>query len=164
DGSCGIADGERVRRLASRPGRRSARRRCRPSCRRGAGLVLRRGRAGRRLDSSRARTPKTPRRPRPQHPRTRGAARRDRRARAGAGAVPAAGTPVAALLGSADGPAARSLELVVVTSRLEPGLVRRVLERALAHRTVALVYVDAPTFAGRPSTPQAPLLQLQSAG
>jgi len=81
-----------------------------------------------------------------------------------AGAVPDARTPVAALLDSADGPAARSLELVVVTSRLEPGLVRRLLERALAHRTVALVYVDAPTFAGRLSTPQTALLQLQAAG
>lgn len=81
-----------------------------------------------------------------------------------AGAMPDAETPVSALLDSADGPAARSLELVVVTSRLEQGLVRRLLERALSHRPVALVHVDAPTFAGRLSTPQAALLQLQAAG
>ena len=81
-----------------------------------------------------------------------------------AGAEPDARTPAAMLLDSADGPAARSLELVVVTSRLEPGLVRRLLERALAHRPVALVHVDAPTFAGRPSSPQPALLQLQAAG
>jgi len=81
-----------------------------------------------------------------------------------AGAVPDAHTPVTALLDSADGPAARSLELVVVTSRIEPGLVRRLLERALSRRPVALVHVDAPTFAGRPSTPQPALLQLQAAG
>jgi uncharacterized protein (DUF58 family) len=81
-----------------------------------------------------------------------------------AGAMPDARTPVAALLDSADGPAARSLELVVVTSRLEPALVRRLLERAHAFRPVALVHIDAPTFAGRQSTPQAALLQLQAAG
>ena len=81
-----------------------------------------------------------------------------------AGAVPDARTPASALLDSAEGPAARSLELVVVTSCLEPALVRRLLDRALSHRPVALVYVDAPTFAGRPSTPQPALLQLQASG
>ena len=81
-----------------------------------------------------------------------------------AGAVADARTPAAALLDSADGPAARALELVVVTSRLEPGLVRRLLERSLARRPAALVHVDAPTFAGRPSTPHPELLQLQAAG
>ncbi|HUZ15665.1 MAG TPA: DUF58 domain-containing protein [Gaiellaceae bacterium] len=81
-----------------------------------------------------------------------------------AGAVPDARTPAAALLDSGDGPAARSLELVVVTSRLEPGLVRPLLARALSHRPVAVVHVDAPTFAGRPSTPHAELLQLRAVG
>jgi uncharacterized protein (DUF58 family) len=81
-----------------------------------------------------------------------------------AGAVADARTPASALLDSADGPAARALELVVVTSRPEPALVRRLLERALSRRPVALVHVDAPTFAGRPSTPQPVLLQLQAAG
>jgi uncharacterized protein (DUF58 family) len=81
-----------------------------------------------------------------------------------AGAVPDARTPVSALLGSADGPAARALELVVVTSRVEPPLVQLLLARAHSRRPVALVHVDAPTFAGRPSTPQPALLQLQAAG
>jgi uncharacterized protein (DUF58 family) len=81
-----------------------------------------------------------------------------------AAAMPDAPTPASALLDSADGPAARSLELVVVTSRPEPALVRRILDRALSRRPVSLVYVDAPTFAGRPSTPQPALLQLQAAG
>ncbi len=81
-----------------------------------------------------------------------------------AGAVPDARTPASALLDSAEGPAARSLELVVVTSCLEPALVRRLLDRALSRRPVALVYVDAPTYAGRPSTPQPALLQLQASG
>jgi uncharacterized protein (DUF58 family) len=81
-----------------------------------------------------------------------------------AGATADARTPASALLDSADGPAARSLELVVVTSRPEPALVRRLLERALSRRPVALVHVDAPTFAGRRSAPEPALLQLQAAG
>lgn len=81
-----------------------------------------------------------------------------------AGAVADAPTSAAALLDSADGPAARALELIVVTSRPEPALVRRLLDRSLARRPVALVHVDAPTFAGRPSVPQPALLQLQAAG
>ena len=81
-----------------------------------------------------------------------------------AGAVPDARMPASALLDSAEGPAVRSLELVVVTSCLEPPLVRRLLDRALSHRPVALVYVDAPTYAGRSSPPQPALLQLQASG
>ena len=59
---------------------------------------------------------------------------------------------------------ARSLELVVVTSRIEPGLVNRLLERALTRRAVALVHVDAASFAGRPRRPEPALLRLQAAG
>jgi uncharacterized protein (DUF58 family) len=81
-----------------------------------------------------------------------------------AGAMPDAKTQAAALLDSGAGPAARSLELVVVTSRLEPALVSRLLERALSRRPVALVHVDAATYAGRPPAPQAALLRLQAAG
>jgi uncharacterized protein (DUF58 family) len=81
-----------------------------------------------------------------------------------AGAMPDAQAQAAALLDSGAGPAARSLELVVVTSRLEPGLVSRLLERALSRRPVALVHVDAATYAGRPSQPQPALLRLQAAG
>ncbi|HEU5476316.1 MAG TPA: DUF58 domain-containing protein [Gaiellaceae bacterium] len=81
-----------------------------------------------------------------------------------AAAEPDAGAPAAALLQSAGGPASRSLELVVVTSRVEPALVSRLLERALTRRAVALVHVEAASFAGRPHRPEPNLLRLQAAG
>jgi uncharacterized protein (DUF58 family) len=81
-----------------------------------------------------------------------------------AAAEPDARTPAAALLESGVGPAARSLELVVVTSRIEPGLVNRLRERALSRRPVAVVHVDAGSFAGRPHRPEPGLLRLQAAG
>lgn len=81
-----------------------------------------------------------------------------------AGALPDAPTQAAGLLDSGAGPAARSLELVVVTSRLEPALISRLLERALSRRPVAIVHVDAATYVGRPSSPQPALLRLQAAG
>jgi uncharacterized protein (DUF58 family) len=81
-----------------------------------------------------------------------------------AAAEPDARTPAAALLDSGVGPAARSLELVVVTSRIEPALVSRLLERALTRRPVALVHVDAASFAGGPRRPEPALLRLQAAG
>ena len=61
-------------------------------------------------------------------------------------------------------PAARSLELVVVTSRVEPALVNRLLERALTRRAVALVHVEAASFVGRPNRAEPALLRLQAAG
>jgi uncharacterized protein (DUF58 family) len=81
-----------------------------------------------------------------------------------AAAEPDSSSPVAALLESGVGPAARSLELVVVTSRIEPALVDRLLERALTHRQVALVHVDAGSFLGRSRRPEPVLLRLQAAG
>ena len=81
-----------------------------------------------------------------------------------AAAEPDAHRPAAALLESGVSPVARSLELVVVTSRIEPGLVNRLLERALTRRAVALVHVDAASFAGRPRRPEPALLRLQAAG
>jgi uncharacterized protein (DUF58 family) len=81
-----------------------------------------------------------------------------------AAAEPDARSPLAALLRSADGPATRSLELVVVTSRVERSLVDRLLERALTRRPVALVHVEAASFAGRGSRPEPDLLRLQAAG
>ena len=81
-----------------------------------------------------------------------------------AAAEPDAPSPAAALLRSADGPAARSLELVVVTSQVERSLVDRLLERALTRRPVALVHVVAASFAGRPHRPDPDLLRLQAAG
>jgi uncharacterized protein (DUF58 family) len=81
-----------------------------------------------------------------------------------AAAEPDARGPAAGLLRSADGPAARSLELVVVTSRVEPSLVDRLLERALTRRPVALVHVEPESFLGRPRRPEPALLRLQAAG
>jgi uncharacterized protein (DUF58 family) len=81
-----------------------------------------------------------------------------------AAAEPDARSPAAALLRSADGPAARSLELVVVTSCVDRSLVDRLLDRALTRRPVALVHVEAASFAGRPHRPDPDLLRLQAAG
>ena len=81
-----------------------------------------------------------------------------------AAAEPDASRPAGALLESGVSPATRSLELVVVTSRIEPALVNRLLERALTRRAAALVHVDAGSFAGRPHRPEPALLRLQAAG
>ena len=81
-----------------------------------------------------------------------------------AAAEPDAPRPAATLLESGISPAARALELVVVTSRIEPGLVDRLLERAVTRRAVALVHVEAASFAGRPHRPEPSLLRLQAAG
>jgi uncharacterized protein (DUF58 family) len=70
----------------------------------------------------------------------------------------------AELLRSADTPAARSLELVVVTSRVERTLVDRLLERTLTRRPVALVHVEAESFVGAARRPVPELLRLQAAG
>lgn len=77
---------------------------------------------------------------------------------------PDARGPAAELLRSADAPAARSLELVVVTSRVQRTLVDRLLERALTRRPVAVVYVEAESFAGAERRPVPELLRLQAAG
>jgi uncharacterized protein (DUF58 family) len=81
-----------------------------------------------------------------------------------AAAEPDASLPAGALLESGVGPATRSLELVVVTSRIEPALVDRLLGRALTRRAAALVHVEAGSFAGRPHRPEPALLRLQAAG
>ena len=81
-----------------------------------------------------------------------------------AAAKPDARGSAAELLRSADAPAARSLELVVVTSRVERTLVDRLLERALTRRPVALVHVEAESFAGAARRPVPELLRLQAAG
>ena len=81
-----------------------------------------------------------------------------------AAAEPDAQAPAAALLQSADAPAARSLELVVVTSRIQRSLVARLLQRAATRRPVALVHVEPESFAGRPRRPDPELLRLQAAG
>ncbi|HEU5405054.1 MAG TPA: DUF58 domain-containing protein [Gaiellaceae bacterium] len=81
-----------------------------------------------------------------------------------AAAEPDAHRPVAGLLESGISPVARALELVVVTARIEPDLVNRLLERALTRRAVALVHVEAGSFAGRSRRPEPALLRLRAAG
>ena len=82
-----------------------------------------------------------------------------RRAREALAAAEAnARTPAFALLQSDGGIAARSLELVVVTSCVDVALVDRLVQRALSRRGASLVYVDTT---GRPE-PQ--LLRLQAVG
>jgi uncharacterized protein (DUF58 family) len=81
-----------------------------------------------------------------------------------AAAEPDAHGPAASLLESAEGPAARSLELVVVTSRLTASLVDGLLERVRTHRPASLVHVEAESFAGRERRPEPALLRLQAAG
>ena len=69
-------------------------------------------------------------------------------------AVEATGdTPVARLLAEEDSPAARALELVVVTARLEPALVDRLIQRALSRRKVSVVFVDPASFNGGRGAP-----------
>ena len=72
-----------------------------------------------------------------------------------AAAEPTATTPAFALLEGAGSPAARALELVVVTSRLDDALTNRLVQRALSRRGVSLVYLGAHDVR---------LLRLQSAG
>jgi uncharacterized protein (DUF58 family) len=81
-----------------------------------------------------------------------------------AAAEPDAQGPAASLLQSGEGPAVRSLELVVVTSRLERSLLDRLLERALTRRAAALVYVEPESFAGAGRGREPALLRLQAAG
>jgi uncharacterized protein (DUF58 family) len=73
-------------------------------------------------------------------------------------------TPLTALLSEEASPAARALELVVVTARIDVPLTERLVQRALSRRRVSLVYVDAPTFAGAPPTAEPSLLRLAGAG
>jgi uncharacterized protein (DUF58 family) len=77
---------------------------------------------------------------------------------------PTGRVPLAALLVDDSGPAARAFELALVTSRLDAALVDRVVHRSLAQRRVSVVYVDAPTFAGRRPSREPGLLRLQASG
>src|SRR6266550_7638944 len=73
-------------------------------------------------------------------------------------------SPVARLLAEEDSPAARALELVVVTSRLEPALVDRLVQRALSRRKVSVAFIDPASFNGAARRPEPALLRLQAAG
>jgi uncharacterized protein (DUF58 family) len=75
-----------------------------------------------------------------------------------AGAERDASTPAFALLQADGGIAARSLELVVVTSRVDVPLVDRLVQRALSRRGASLVYVQAEPG------PVPQLLRLQAVG
>jgi uncharacterized protein (DUF58 family) len=81
-----------------------------------------------------------------------------------AAAEPTGRSTVARLLAEQDGPAARALELAVVTARLEPELVDRLVQRALSRRKVSLVHVDAASFNGARRRAEPLLLRLQAAG
>jgi uncharacterized protein (DUF58 family) len=72
-----------------------------------------------------------------------------------AAAEPTATTPASALLGGAGSPAARALELVVVTSRVDDALADRLVQRALSRRGVSVVYLGSRDVR---------LLRLQAAG
>ena len=72
--------------------------------------------------------------------------------------------PLAALIGREGGVAARALELTVVTARLEPRLVDRLVQRASSHRGISLVWIDAASYAGRPSVRAPALLRLHASG
>ncbi|HXV96667.1 MAG TPA: DUF58 domain-containing protein [Gaiellaceae bacterium] len=77
---------------------------------------------------------------------------------------------VANVLADEAGPAARAVELTVVTSALAPRLVERLAHRALGNHPASLVYVDAASFVASPAeTPLPPaeaaqILRLQRAG
>jgi len=75
-----------------------------------------------------------------------------------AATMPSAPTRASALLQADGGIAARSLELVVVTSELDVALADRLVQRALSRRGASLVYVDAH------GGPQPQLLRLQAVG
>jgi uncharacterized protein (DUF58 family) len=75
-----------------------------------------------------------------------------------AGAERDAHTAAFALLQSDGGVATRSLELVVVTSRVDAPLADRLVQRALSRRGSSVVYVDAD------GAPEPQLLRLQSVG
>ena len=77
---------------------------------------------------------------------------------------PDAHEPLVSVLRTQTSPAARALELVVVTARVDAPLVAQLVQRSLARRRVSLVYVDAGTFAGASPRREPALLRLQAAG
>ena len=52
----------------------------------------------------------------------------------------------------------------MVTSRLEPALIDRLVQRALSRRKVSIVFVDPASFNDVPRRPEPALLRLQAAG
>ena len=72
--------------------------------------------------------------------------------------------PVVELLARESGPASRALETVVVTARVSGALATRLIQRSLTGHGVSVVWIDAPSFAGRPTKVEPELLRLQAAG
>jgi hypothetical protein len=72
--------------------------------------------------------------------------------------------PVVELIAREGGPAARALEVIVVTARLSPALATKLAQRAIGTYGVSLVWVDSASFAGRPTKAEPELLRLQAAG
>lgn len=72
--------------------------------------------------------------------------------------------PLVRLLTEDDSPVARALELVVVTARVEPSLVDRLIQRSLSRGRVSIVFVDAASFNGAARRPEPALLRLRAAG
>ena len=81
-----------------------------------------------------------------------------------AAAEPTGATPASRLLAEDDGPIARALDLTVVTARLDPALVDRLLQRAATRRKVSIVHVEAASFNGAPRRTEPALLRLQASG
>jgi uncharacterized protein (DUF58 family) len=82
-----------------------------------------------------------------------------------AAAEPDGTLPAAALLAEDASPAARALDLTVVTAKLPADLVERLLQRAGARRGTSVVYVAAPSFAGSEEpVRETALLRLGAAG
>ncbi len=81
-----------------------------------------------------------------------------------ADAQPDGTRPVVELLARESGSASRALETVVVTARLSGALATKLVQRALARQAVSVVWIDAPSFAGRPTKVEPELLRLQAAG
>jgi uncharacterized protein (DUF58 family) len=82
-----------------------------------------------------------------------------------AAARPDAVISVAAMIAREGGVVARSLELAVVTTRLDARLADRLVHRATTHHGVSLVLVDAASFGGRSGPARDPeLARLQAAG
>jgi uncharacterized protein (DUF58 family) len=75
--------------------------------------------------------------------------------------------PVEALLGEHAGGATHARDLAVVTAALRPAVVEALVARAASKQQVSVVYVDAPSFAGRRRAAlgaDAAVLRLETAG
>ena len=77
---------------------------------------------------------------------------------------PDATASLTSVLADASRSAARALELVVVTARIEPRVLDRLIERSAGRGKASLVYVDPTSFNGAPPNPVPPLLRLQATG